>query len=432
MSPDYDAFDATQHSGFVPSLKDDGTQQKMGQEKEEAIITKPIPYDLDKVPEQMRTKVTSYVKAILDPYDSTFTSLRCPRVKAKRYGHLQAPLGEKHITYFFALDLRQVVDLLPRLLGSILEAMRFLGPENCALSIIEGNSDDGTWEVLSVLKPKLESLGVSSFILKEEIDPSKENRIGNLARLRSLALEPLRNSRNSTARSLGLIGSTSKFTDDAVVVFLNDVAACPEDVLELLHQRVVQEADMTCAMDWHHPGGKNGKPMFYDVWIGRALSGDLFFDIPPSGSWDHAEELFPFDPEAGERFAHHRPFQVFACWNGAVTFTAKPILEGEIDFRQLYEGECFQGEPTTFCKDMWFHGYGRIAVVPSVNLEYTDEKGAWIKEEKGFVYQWTAEEEDEVEGAPPLKIDWKGPPDKMKCMPEFHRQDWVPWNESLI
>lgn len=26
---------------------------------------------------------------------------------------------------------------------------------------------------------------------------------------------------------------------------------------------------MTCAMDWHHPGGKNGKPLFYDVWISR-------------------------------------------------------------------------------------------------------------------------------------------------------------------
>lgn len=212
---------------------------------------------------------------------------------------------------------------------------------------------------------------------------------------------------------------------------------------------------MTCAMDWHHPGGKNGKPLFYDVWISResltpmadslpkntkvtvaihlgALSGDLFFDIPTDGSWDNAEELFPFDPEARARFTHHRPFQVFACWNGAVTFTAKPILDGQIDFRRIYEGECFQGEPNTFCKDMWFHGYGRIAVVPSVNLEYTDEKGAWIKEEKGFVYQWAAEEEDEVEGAPPLRLEWKGPPDTVKCMPEFQRQDWMPWNESLV
>lgn len=115
-----------------------------------------------------------------------------------------------------------------------------------------------------------------------------------------------------------------------------------------------------------------------------------------------------------------------------MTFTAKPILNHEIDFRRVYEGECFQGEPQTFSKDMWFHGYGKIAVVPSVNLEYTDEKGTWIKEEKGFVYQWVAEEDDEVEGAPPLLIDWKPPPDMVKCMPEFTVQDWRPWNESLL
>lgn len=212
----------------------DGSPEEAQQEDHEVVITS-APYDMSAIPEQMRTKVTSYVRTILDPYDFTFTGLRCPRVNWKRYGHLQASPGEQRLTYFFALDLRQVVDLLPRLLGSIVEAMRFLGPENCALSIIEGNSDDGTWEVLSVLKPELNSLGVSSFFLKEEIDPSKDDRIGNLARLRSLALEPLRNSRDSTARSRGLLGSASKFSDDATVIFMNDVAACPEDIRRLFY-----------------------------------------------------------------------------------------------------------------------------------------------------------------------------------------------------
>lgn len=241
QGPEYSAFEDDQHSEKVtaksgsrlPPLKhgshEDGSQHILGEEEEVAVI-KSVPYDMNEVPEHMRTKVTSYVKSILDPYDSTFTILRCPRFKTKRYAHLQVPVGEKSLVYFFALDLRQVVDLLPRLLGSIVEAIRFLGPENCAISIVEGNSDDGTWEVLAVLKSKLEALGVTSFILKEQIDPSKDNRIGNLARLRSLALEPLRNSRNSTARSLGLVGSTSKFADDAAVIFLNDVAACPEDI----------------------------------------------------------------------------------------------------------------------------------------------------------------------------------------------------------
>lgn len=242
----------TDSGANAPSLEDgsrmDGSKQEPGPDEGEAG-TASAPYDISTIPEHIRTKVTSYVRTILDPHDSTFTGLRCPRVNWKRYGHLQAPLAEQRLTYFFALDLRQVVDLLPRLLGSIVEAMRFLGPENCALSIIEGNSDDGTWEVLSVLKPKLDSLGVSSFFSKEQIDPSKDDRIGNLARLRSLALEPLRNSRDSTARSRGLLGSALTFTDDATVIFLNDVAACPEDIRRCFFQRIFLSLGVQCCLD---------------------------------------------------------------------------------------------------------------------------------------------------------------------------------------
>lgn len=185
---------------------------------------------LDTLPEHMKIKVKSYVQTILDPADSTFTGLRCPRVNAKRYSHLQVPPEERRLQYFFALDLRQAVDLLPRLLGSIVEAMRFLGAHNCAISIVEGNSDDGTWEVLEALEAELHALGVVSFFVKEEMDPSKDDRIGTLARLRSLALAPLRNSRDENASFFGRPGAGSRFSNDATVVFLNDVAACPEDI----------------------------------------------------------------------------------------------------------------------------------------------------------------------------------------------------------
>lgn len=36
------------------------------------------------------------------------------------------------------------------------------------------------------------------------------------------------------------------------------------------------------------------------------------------------------------------------------------------------------------CNDMWFHGYGKIAVVPTVNLEYSVDRGRKIKEDKGI------------------------------------------------
>lgn len=135
---------------------------------------------------------------------------------------------------------------------------------------------------------------------------------------------------------------------------------------------------------------------------------------------------------ARARLASHRPFQVFSCWNGAVAFTAKPLLDGKVGFRRVGGGECFQGEPQLFCKDLWFNGYGRIAVVPSVNLEYSDERGGWVKEDRGYTSEWTAREGDEAdEDAPPLKVDWEGPPDQVKCMPTFTMQSWLPWNESL-
>lgn len=406
------------------------------------------------------SKVQDIIEAILDPTETIVPRMYCPPVNATRYGHLKVAKGESQLRYFIALDLRQVVDLLPRLLGSVVEAIRFLGPHHTALSIVEGNSDgDGTREVLTMLQDELDRLGIIYFYRKQDdIDPSSANRIGNLATLRSQALEPLRNSNISDDTSWGveLPGSGLDFSaDDTTVIFINDVAICAEDILELAHQRVKQNADMTCAMyaqpkqpsdsaepstsseeililnrDWSHVGGSEDTGLFYDVWISRTLSGNLFFDIPDDGSWSRAEHLFPFDTEARTRFAYHRPFQVFSCWNGAVAFTAKPILEHKIDFRSPGTTECFQGEPQLFCKDMWFQGYGKIAVVPSVNLEYTDAKGRKTKADVGYASNWTAVEDDEEQ--PQMMIEWERPPDEVKCMPTFSQQTWRPWNESLV
>lgn len=186
---------------------------------------------------RLQEKAAIYGQSIFDPTDTSVDRLACPQISHERYEHLQIPQDEYRRKYYFALDLRQVVDLLPRLLGSVVEAMRFLGPQNCALAIVEGNSADGTWEVLSALAPELENLGVRYFLRNEKLDPAgSDDRIGNLARLRSLALEPLRNSRNETARKLGLLGSTLDYMDDSVVIFLNDVAACTEDIRKYLQR----------------------------------------------------------------------------------------------------------------------------------------------------------------------------------------------------
>jgi alpha-1,3-mannosyltransferase len=362
-----------------------------------------------------RQNLTTYLDAILDPAAETdLATFQCPSLNATRYQHLQH--DSARIRYFFALNLRNCLPLLPRLLGSVLEAIRFLGPASCALSIVEGNSPDGTAEVLAALEPALTKLGIRTFFtLDTAIDPlaKDSDRFASLASLRNLALKPL-----LTNPALFHVD------DDVTAIFLNDVAACPDDILELVHQRRHQSADMACSMDWTG----DAPAVFYDVYVARAINGDLFFDIPPGVSWARATNLFWNEPVARERFARHEPFQVYACWNGAVVFTARPVIEGKVKFRgaRKVKGECHAGEPGLFCKDMWFEGYGRIMVVPSVSLDYTVETGERIKTLKGFTSSWVAESDAGT------KVEWMPPPDKVKCMPTFDNQSWRPWNETLV
>ncbi|KAI2777818.1 cryptococcal mannosyltransferase 1-domain-containing protein [Daldinia loculata] len=347
----------------------------------------------------------------IDPTDTTFPRLECPSPNLTRYEYLKA-LSEDHGPrelkyYFFALDLRQSINIVPRLLGSITETIKFLGPTACALRIVEGNSNDGTHEVLYSLQPKLKDLDIVYYVQSSEIDPKTRERIVKLAQLRNLALSPLlplagltQDAKPNPSQS-SLVPNTN-----TTVISTNDVAICVSDILELAHQRIVQSTDMTCAMDWTYVGRD---PTFYDVWVARTLRGDLLFDIPPDGNWNSAWNLFWNDRITGERFSRTLPFQVFACWNGAVAFTAAPILgeqsdqdikspgkekkEERIKFRGPRGGECYSGEPTLFCKDLWRTGHGRIAVVPTSTSNQ--------------------------------------PPDTATCMPGLGDQTRRPWNERF-
>ncbi|KAI1077919.1 alpha-1,3-mannosyltransferase CMT1 [Whalleya microplaca] len=375
---------------------------------------------------------TSHIKAILDPTDATFPRLECPAPNGTRYEYLKADVNDvtpPELKYYFALDLRQSIEVIPRLLGSIVEAVQFLGPRACALSIVEGNSDDGTREVLQALRPGLEALNLTYHMATSELDPATagSGRIVKLAQLRNQALAPLLASPPPAPSSPPVPNANT------TVIFLNDVALCAEDILELVHQRAFQGADMTCAMDWTYVGRD---PTFYDVWVARTLGGDLFFDIPPGGSWDSAWNLFWNDAGTKARYGAMLPFQVYACWNGAVAFGAAPVLEqegekkegpGRIEFRASRDGECYAGEPTLFCKDLWWSGRGRIAVVPSVNLEYSNEAAGKIKDLKGYTSKWTERGDEEK-----TKIEWVDePPDMVACMPGLGDKSWRPWNETL-
>ncbi|KAK4452265.1 cryptococcal mannosyltransferase 1-domain-containing protein [Podospora aff. communis PSN243] len=315
----------------------------------------------------------AYVESIMDPMVTSLPRLECPQTDLARYEYLKEYGKEtdpRAIQYYFALDLKQALHLLPRLLGSVVEAIHFLGPERCLLSIVEGNSDDGTPEVLDALWDPLLKLNATYRIAHTPVNPlaHPSGRIPALAALRQIALSYIEPDRPHVFPT----------TSTTSILFLNDVAICPDDILELLHQRIALNAVMTCAMDWTYT---------------QAL------------------------------YIERKPFQVFSCWNGAVAIAAGPVVKGEVKFRGPREGdgECMQGEPQLFCKDLWWKGYGRIAVVPGVSLEYSDERGRQIKKAKGYTNQWRVD----------AAIEWRSePPEKVKCMPSYENQHWETWNKS--
>lgn len=363
-------------------------------------------------------RIYPFAKAIFNSSEPEPPRLKCPALDPKHYEALRLPSNKNlpddelnHIEFYFALDLRKCLPILPRLIGSIVEAVQFLGVQRCALSIVEGHSPDGTGDVLRALRPFFEEIGLRYWYQESSLDPTVGERIEKLAALRNLALEPL-------------LRNQDRASEQTTILFVNDVAACAEDLLELAFQQRKLNADMTCAMDW---ASDDPIPTFYDVWVSRTIAGDSFFDVPPSGSWRLARNLFWNAPDTQARFKANKPFQVFSCWNGATAISAAPILKG-LRFRHSEKGECYQGEPQLFCKDMWFRGFHKIAVIPTVNLEYTNEKATAIKKLKGYTSNWTNSEDGEDQD-----IKWVSePPEMVRCMPTWTSQFWSAWNETLV
>ena len=78
-----------------------------------------------------------------------------------------------------------------------------------------------------------------------------------------------------------------------------------------------------------------------------------------TGAGSHAWNLFWNDAEALRHQEKGQPFQVFACWNGAVVVTAKPLIEG-LKFRAARGSECFpRGTQRISARSCGTSGIGR-------------------------------------------------------------------------
>jgi alpha-1,3-mannosyltransferase len=99
---------------------------------------------------------------------------------------------------------------------------------------------------------------------------------------------------------------------------------------------------------------------------------------------------------------------------------------GVIAFRARKDSECLQGEPSLFAKGLWHRGHGKIAVVPSVSVGYSDDATTRIKALKGYTSSHVARESNDI------LIGWDIlPPEKVKCMFNYQQQFFVAWDEGL-
>lgn len=140
-----------------------------------------------------------------------------------------------------------------------------LGPKRFHVSIYENGSKDDTPAQLYLLAQLLDRIGTGHTIISDPLRVSgapPQKRIPNLAELRNLALKPLYDAPAGTYDR---------------VLFINDVHFCEADLYEIMLQHEVQEADMSCGMDYKElqiPEFAGHYPLlFYDTWVARDMQG---------------------------------------------------------------------------------------------------------------------------------------------------------------
>lgn len=343
-----------------------------------------------------------------------------------RYDLLRPVRGHTGLYVFVAIT-RQIQDELLDLVSAMTVVVNALGPANVAFSIVEGPSDDMTPHVLEeVLRPRLMAMGVPSEHLcistnAPKIDFWSGNRIEILADLRNQALAPVVN---------------GDWLDRPIrqIVYFNDVYLKAEHVLELMYQHEISHADLTAAWDWY----RREPAYFYDVWVARSLeTGDLFYPI--GSNWSPSENILHDSPKSRAAYEALEPFQVFSAWNGMVVLNPKPFLPPyNVRFRRSShaDGECAASECTLICSDFWKHGFGKIQVVPSIQLAYERDVAVQTEyrmQQERHALGWE-------DGVPRSKgrlggkgLQWqKEPPAKVRCnaWPEKNGLDGNVWAKT--
>ena len=361
---------------------------------------------LDSFPEKSRYSAEEYVDSILGNINIPAPRLECPAPDAKRYVPIRAPSSARPgIDYVFAVRVVDNLDQLPTLLGAVLNAMYYLGPYRCALTVITSGWRSEVDDVLEELHLGLNHIGAVYNYTSYPYGP-------RIYKYRNQAIGAVRHARKEVS-------------EDATIVFLDDVDICSEDILELILQRENLGADMTCGMQWTRRKS-SGTPLFKNDGTCRDMQGEKFGHVVPE-KWTEGtdvKEYFWKSSKDQARFNEKRPFQVFSCWGGAAAFAASTFTRLEQKFRlPVDEAECHQPDTRLFCKDMWYHGRGKIAVIPSVNVAKRLDDDFDVKKSIGYT-------SDLIRGQDPKgdRIAWvKEPPKEVVCSD----RRWEAWDAGL-
>ncbi|RSL65932.1 hypothetical protein CEP54_003965 [Fusarium duplospermum] len=350
--------------------------------------------------------VQEYVNAILGPDHAAVPRLGCPAPDSKRYNSIREPaFTTQEIDYIFAVRAVRSLERLPTFLGAVVGAMHFLGPHRCALTIITTGWRPQIEDVLTDLRTGIEPLGA---VYNYTSFPLGSRTYGH----RNQVIDAVRH-------------ATKEVSEDATIVFLDDVDVCSEDLLELILQRKNLGADMTCGMQWSHRESSDTY-LFRSDGTCRDMQGDKFGHVIPE-KWSEGtdvKEYFWKSPKDQARFNEKRPFQVFSCWGGAAAFAASTFTRLEQKFRLPIKGaECHQPDTRLFCKDMWSHGRGKIAIVPSVNTVRNRDGDFNDKESTGYTSDLVRGQDTNGD-----RIDWvKEPPKEVFCS----KKRWEAWDVGL-
>jgi alpha-1,3-mannosyltransferase len=101
------------------------------------------------------------------------------------------------------------------------------------------------------------------------------------------------------------------------------------------------------------------------------MEGDLFYPIDNPWWWP-SDAILSTSPASKAKFDTLSPFQVFAAWNGMVVLNPAPFTQHGVHFRRgsKTRGECAASECGLLASDFWKTNYGRVQVVPAVQLAY--------------------------------------------------------------